>query len=341
MSIIDYNCNLILQKIDFSQLVNKKILITGATGLIGIHLARSILKLNQNNSLVCICRNKPQPYLFDLINNINTTIIDEDINYLFEDYEFVTKYLHQFDYIIHAAGYGQPIKFADRKLQTIALNTEVTKKLFSLLKLDGTFLFCSTSEIYSGLDKEEITENNVGVTLPSNPRACYIESKKCGETICNIMKQDFSVNTKIARISYTYGPGSGVDDTRALNSFILRCMREPQNSPLILMDSGSSIRTFGYISDVCSMLFNILLHSKDITYNVSGNSKISIKDLAQKISNHFDKSIQISTDETTLLGNPKIINISTEKYDSEFGKTEYLGLDNGLKNTIEWYKEII
>lgn len=341
MSVIKQNCDTILQNVDFSKLSNKKILITGATGLIGIHLATTILQLNQNNKIVCICRNTPKTYLFDLINDPNSTIVNEDINYLLLDCNFIAKYLHSFDYIIHAAGYGQPIKFSNCKLQTITLNTQTTKTLFSLLKLNGTFLFCSTSEVYSGLDKEEVTEENIGVTLPDNPRACYIEGKKCGETICNIMSQDFSLNTKIARISYTYGPGSGADDTRALNSFIIRCIKEPTYYPLVLMDAGSSIRTFGYISDISIMLFNILLHSKDITYNVSGNSKISIKNLAEKISTHFNKIVQISTDQTSLSGNPKFMNISTEKYDKEFGNISYMNLDDGLKNTIEWYRGLV
>ena len=55
------------------------------------------------------------------------------------------------------------------------------------------------------LEKELISENDIGSTSPEHPRSCYIESKRCGETICLSQTSNFRI--KIGRISTAYGPG--------------------------------------------------------------------------------------------------------------------------------------
>jgi len=62
------------------------------------------------------------------------------------DIDFVNS-LEEADYIIHAAGYGQPGKFLQDKIKTIAINTTATMSLLKKLNSDGKFLFISTSEI--------------------------------------------------------------------------------------------------------------------------------------------------------------------------------------------------
>ncbi len=90
------------------------------------------------------------------------------------------------DVVIHAAGYGQPGRFMANPGATIAINTSSTAALIERLRgRDGRFLFISTSEVYSGSQKEFVAEGDIGTTTPEHPRACYIEGKRCGEAICN------------------------------------------------------------------------------------------------------------------------------------------------------------
>ena len=99
----------------------------------------------------------------------------------FDDLNGVSGY---YDFIIHAAGYGQPIRFVEDEIATIDINTRTTRELFNLLKTDGKYLFISTSEVYSGA-KTPYKESDIGTTTPQHPRACYIEGKRCGEAICS------------------------------------------------------------------------------------------------------------------------------------------------------------
>jgi nucleoside-diphosphate-sugar epimerase len=315
--------------IDFSYLKNKKVLITGATGLVGFYLTQCVKHLqNELNIDVCLSyRNSIPDYLKEYYD-FPYLEIKEDIT----DIELKSDY---FDVIIHSSGYAQPIKFLNDGLTTIKINTTATINLLNSLKKDGKFLFVSTSEIYNGNDNFNITEEEIGNTTPSHNRACYIESKRCGETICNVFKSN-GYNIKIARLSLAYGPFTKLGDLRVLNSIIDKGLN---NNNITLLDDGSAIRTYCYITDVVEMFWNILLHGKETVYNVSGFSSSSIKELADKVGKRLDKEV-VTSSSSSLAGSPKIVNISSERYIKEFNKNKFVDMETGLDNTIEWMKNI-
>jgi nucleoside-diphosphate-sugar epimerase len=326
--IIDKDILEIRNKINFSEMKNKKILITGASGIVGIYLISSLRDLiTELNLEVCAYVNNPLPENFvDIFKGIKVQQVDLSSDFSISD---------KFDYIIHAAGYGQPGKFLENKIKTIQLNTTATIKLLSMLNTDGKFLFISTSELYSGNDSENISEEQIGSTNTDHPRSCYIEGKRCGESICFSQNNP---NIKIARLSLAYGPGTKPDDKRVLNQLIEKALTDDS---INLVDSGSAMRTYCYITDAVEMFWNILLNSKSNLYNVGGFSKVSILDLAKSIGVKLNKKVFFpESDELTSVGNPKLVNISIEKYLSEFNKTEFIDLDDGLDRTILWQKQI-
>lgn len=324
-------CNDIVKSLNFNNLKNKSVLVTGASGLIGVYMISCLKLLKEEHNIEIFAWIKSDisishKHIFEGVRIIKGDITDV---VCFQD-------LPSFDYIIHAAGYGQPGKFLEDKIKTITLNTLSTIQLLNKLKKAGTFLFVSTSELYSGLDVENITEDECGVTSTDHPRACYIEGKRCGEAICYSFLQK-RVNVKIARLSLAYGPGTRINDQRVLNSLIQKGLLNPY---IELLDDGSAIRTYCYITDVIEMLWNILLHSKEVLYNVSGRSKITIKELAETIGKELDRKVKLPSICKALTGNPKIVNVSSEKYIQEFKKTSFKSLKEGLKTTIKWQREI-
>jgi nucleoside-diphosphate-sugar epimerase len=228
------------------------------------------------------------------------------------------------------------MKFLSDSLTTIKINTHATINLLDSLKPDGKFLFVSTSELYSGNDNLNIDESQIGTTTPSHNRACYIESKRCGETICYSYRTS-GYDVKIARLSLAYGPFTKLGDLRVLNSIIDKGLN---NDAIELMDDGSALRTYCYITDVIEMFWNILLHGKDVTYNVSGFSDISIKGLAENVGQILNKNIITPVSLDGLVGSPKVVNISSEKYINEFQKHSFVDMKHGLENVIEWMKYI-
>ena len=318
--------------IDLSKFKDKSVLITGASGLVGINLLAALKTVQKEYNINIWTWTTKKSEIFDDIFQDCHQIVG-DITKQQNNFGF---FYPNFDFIIHACGYGQPIKFLSDKIKTIEINTSVTSKLFVMLKEGGTFLFISSSEVYNGLFKYNIGEHEIGITNTEHPRAAYIEGKKCGEVICNTYRE-MGYNVKVARLSITYGAGTQPNDTRVINSLIDKGLN---NDKIELLDDGSSLRTLCYISDVTEMLFNIMLNGKDFIYNVGGTDVISILNIAKKIGSILDKEVITPSESNGLAGNPSLVNLSIEKYLNEFGQKDFYPLDAGIMNTINWQKQL-
>ncbi len=250
---------------------------------------------------------------------------------LLEPRVLIWKEYKSFDYIIHAAGYGQPQMFGRDKIKTISVNTKFTDTLFvDYLKPKGSFLFISTSEVYSGTPSPH-TEDMIGTTTPQHPRACYIEGKRCGESICMAYKEQ-GYDVKIARLALAYGEGTKKGDTRVLNQLIEQALTQGE---IKLLDNGEAERTYCYVGDVAEMLLDILFKGKDVVYNVGGVSKVTIKELAEWIGEITKTDVILGTE--IMEGSPHSVELDISKITTEFPR-KFTELDVGLTKTINYQK---
>ncbi len=334
VEIIAEDARRILQKINFSELRQKKILITGASGIIGVNLLACLKELvitkGYDFSVVAVMQSEPFPYLQEICNYPKCLIVRGDIT----DIQFC-RTLPEANYIIHAAGYGQPGRFMQNPVKTLQLNTSSTLLLFEKLLPGGKFLFLSTSELYSGLSHPPFTEEQIGTTNTTHPRACYIEGKRCGEAIVNAHR-DIGVNAKSARLALAYGPGTRPDDMRVLNSFIQRALK----GKITLMDHGEAKRTYCYVADAVEMMWNILLFGKDAIYNVGGNSKTTVKEIAEKIGSTLHVPVEFPETSLSLKDAPDDVYLDMSKMKDEFHKNDFLQLHEGLARTIRWQQAL-
>jgi UDP-glucuronate decarboxylase len=333
---IEQEANEIVDKIDFSPLEGKSIIITGASGIVGTYLIACLKmysKRSNNPPIVyAVTRSNPTSFFSELLDFKNSKILIGDLS----KFEFLESFPYV-DYIIHAAGYGQPGKFLNDPLNTFNVNVFSELVLYNKLIKPGNFLFISTSEVYSGLTESPFKETQIGNTNTNHFRACYIESKRCGEAISSSFRQ-LGVNSKSARLSLAYGPGTRPGDERVLNDFIFGAISK---ASIKLRDSGSALRTYCYITDAVEMLWNILLYGKNDIYNVGGFSKTSIADLAKNVCSILNSKCEIPQDDINKLsGAPEDVSLDMGRYISEFNKVDFVTLEEGLKRTIEWQKEL-
>lgn len=326
------------KKVDLGLLCRKNIIITGASGLIGINLLMSIkafaLKIKDGDrpQVTAVVFSGFPDHLRKAVDFKGLSVKKGDI----ADPRFASS-LPQADIIIHAAGYGQPGKFMQDKVKTVAINTSATISLLEKLKPDGRFLFISSSEVYSGLSNPPYKEDQIGTTDTRHPRSCYIEGKRCGEAICNIYFEK-GLNIRSARLSLAFGPGTKPGDMRVLNSFIEKGL----NGKIELMDRGEAKRTYCYISDAVEIMWDILLSGKEPIYNVGGFSRTTIAGLAKKIGHALKTEVIIPKDGKRLKGAPDDVRLDMSKAAKEFGKLkgDFVDFDKGLARTIEWQKEL-
>lgn len=280
--------------------MKKKLLITGAYGLVGS----------------AICR------LLEKRKDIEIT------KYKGWEPDFSTKH----DFIIACAGYGQPQMFAKDKIETMRMNTDGVISLMSCLKPEGKFLFVSTSEVYSGA-KPPYREDDIGTTTPQHPRACYIEGKRCGEAIVMAYREQ-GYDAKIARLALAYGPGTKEGDTRVLNQLIEQALTTGR---IKLLDDGSAKRTYVYVDDAAEMMLDILFEGKEAVYNVGGFSETTILDLAHTIAGMT--GAEVSTGVAPLDGAPENVRLDMTRTMAEFPR-DLMTLTDGLFNTIAYQRKL-
>lgn len=315
--------------VTYSPLNNKKVLVTGATGLIGGHIMAILFALKRegmNIAAAGLYNNTPAKYTYELFERANFKLYDcSDL--------FVAP---EADVIIHCAGYGQPVIFLEDPAGTIHVNTTITEQLLQLVAPGGTFLFVSSNEVYHGLQKEFAVEEDIGTTTPYNPRAGYIEGKRAGEAITYAYRKH-GVNALSARLNLTYGPGARAGDKRALSGFIDQAIKTGR---IELKFAGKEMRTCCYARDVATMLLNVALHGSKPVYNVGERATTSIAEIAGIVAKLTGAKLTVPQDDAELPGSHSLPRMDISLMESDLGETSYMPLEEGLRRTIEWHKEL-
>ena len=139
VSILEKNAIIISKFVNFNFLKNKKILITGGLGLIGINMTMSLIyenKIKNKNIKIYISTlSIPDKWLLNYLKKNSVNLLVGDITN-----DDILKRIPKVDFIIHAAGYGQPKKFLKNSLNTYLINSKTTTELFNKIDKKGTFL---------------------------------------------------------------------------------------------------------------------------------------------------------------------------------------------------------
>jgi nucleoside-diphosphate-sugar epimerase len=332
--IIIHDIENICGHIDHDFLTNKKVLITGASGLIGTYTLAymaSLIKAGVPLEVYAQTFSEPPPHMLELISCGKIKVLQMDLSNI-NEYER----LPDADVIIHSAGYAQPMLFMRNPVATMQINISATMALLQRLRPQGSFVFISSSEVYCGLKDSIFQEDCIGTTTPYHPRASYIEGKRSGEAFCNSFRSQ-GVRAISARLGDVYGPGTRKHDKRALNSFIEKALL---NQKIDLLDSGTAMRTYCYVADALEFLMKILFYGKQAVYNVGSHSYTSIAGLAKMIGEITNVPVVFPSDESQVAGAPEILQLDLSRVETEFGKTEYVELEEGLKRTIAWQREL-
>ncbi len=336
-SIVKEDCLDIIQSVDLSPFKNKKILLTGANGLFGQALANLFFVANQeknlNCSLTCVTLHSPNKFL--------QKIIGKKIKFKKIDLSKPFTLNEKFDYIFHAAGYGQPAKFATNQLETIKINVNATEKLLEIAKRSsGTLIFFSSAEIYGEVPKgaKSLSEDYNGSCSTTNTRSVYGESKRMGETLCALFNRNYGVNAKIIRLSHHYGPGISIHDQRALGDFMRNAFLKKE---IHLLSEGKEIKTFGYVPDAIKMILYIANKGKGPVYNVGGIHSMSIKGLAETVGKEIGAKVFIPKKSAPKhkIHHAGFVKLNLSKILSEMKHFSFTPINAIIKKTVEWNRE--
>ena len=309
---------------------NKRILITGVSGIIGINLLFFFNKLNVEKRKNIYVDGTYNTSLFEFVKKYfkkNKKINFFKLNLNKKRIKKSKKY----DIIFHCAGYGQPSKFLKYKSSTYKLNSKTIIDLKNNLKKNSKFIYLSTTEIYSGNEKK-CTEESVGNTGSTHPRSAYIDSKRFGESfIVNCFN-----NYTIFRACLIYGPGVKLNDERVLNQVILRAIK---NKKIDIYGGLKQLRSNLFISDAIKMMVKITVKSKNQIFNLNNHKMITLGKIFSMIGKISNK--KVVNRGSKMIGSPKVIRISNRKILKTINYKISVDIKEGLLRTIEWYKYLI
>jgi UDP-glucuronate decarboxylase len=262
----------------------KTVLLTGGRGFLGRYFTAVFDELNRNHL--------SEPVTLVALDNLITAGAEgrdapdiANVEFIRHDVIKPFEWDKPLAYIIHAAGIASPFYYRAYPLETLEVAITGTRNMLELAeRTDARFTFFSSSEIYGDPDPKHVpmTESYRGNVSCHGPRACYDESKRVGETLCDIFHTRFGTSTTTIRPFNVYGPGMQETDYRVLPNFASRIKA---GRPLSVYGTGNQTRTFCYITDaMVGFLLCVLKGVPGEAYNI-GNPKpeISMLDLVHRI----------------------------------------------------------
>jgi len=317
---------------DIDLFTNKKVMISGGLGFLGLWICRS---LSNSSKIFCLdnLSTSSEKKITELNSLSNLEFIKRDVK------KIVPNDLPSVDYVFHFASRAAPDNYKLHPIDTLETNSVGTKKMIEYaLHNNATFVFASTSEIYGNPTIVPTPERYYGYVNTMGERSCYDEGKRYAESLIHAYVQEYDVNTRILRIFNTYGPGIRPDGSygRAVSRFILQCLK---NEPITIYGDGSNTRSFNYITDTLSGIFSVL---KEETFrgrpvNIGNNQEVTILELANLI-----KKLTKSQSEIKFL--PKVPDDPNRRCPDttllkSTGWKQEIELEKGLEKTIEWIQK--
>lgn len=336
-----------IQKLDIEDFVKNftlanflegaKLLITGATGLIGSTLVRCLLALNKNIQITCPIRN---------LKKAKATYGEDIDSICFIECELVS-YLRgltendDFQYIVHCASPTEGKYMIEHPVDTYMLAIDSTRAILEYARKKKTdIVYVSSLEFYGqNFNDKLITEDMQGYVNNTDPRSSYPLGKRAAEYLCAAYAKQFDVNAKVARLTQTFGAGVSVDDNRVFAQFARSIIAETN---IVMHTKGESAKPYCYTTDCVSAILYILLRGeKGEAYNVANQETyISIKDMANFLCTHFNPQLKVVVEEHPEMGYAPVtkLNLSTEKLRS-LGWLPRYGLYEMFDRLIKGYSE--
>lgn len=322
---------------DVQKLRSARILITGATGLVGAFLTDCLLALSDQNALdlrlYALCRNAARA----------RERFGERVNAIAADVSEAIA-LPECDYIIHAASNAHPKAFSADPVGTMLANILGVRNLLEHLRAQGygRLLFVSTGEIYGDNPaiRDGFSETDFGKIDSMNPRACYPESKRAAETLCASYLSQYRVDSVVARLCYVYGPTITNENSRADAQFLRNALSK---TDIIMKSAGAQVRSYCYVADAARALIAILSGGESgSAYNVANRAAVrSIREYAEALAKVAGVQVKFETPEDAEKRGYSTVSRAVQKPDrlEALGWKPLFSFEEGIEHTFRIIEE--
>ena len=309
----------------------ERVLITGAAGFLGSHLAdRFLLEGHHVIGVDNLITGSPEN-IANLQKNERFSFLRHDIS--------TPLYIHEeLDGVLHFASPASPVDYLELPIQTLKVGSLGTHNMLGLsLAKSARFLLASTSEVYGDPDVHPQPEGYWGNVNPVGVRGVYDEAKRFAEAMTMAYHRYHGVDTRIVRIFNCFGPRMRLADGRVVSNFIVQALR---NEPLTIYGDGSQTRSFCYVDDEVEGIFRLFHSDRTDPTNIGNPHEFTIAELAELVleetESHSDIEYRPLPEDDPKVRQPDI-SVAMEVLGWEAITT----LHEGLKKTIPYFRELV
>jgi len=294
------------EAVDWEALRGKRILVTGATGLIGSLAARALVCASVERSLglqvAALVRSleKGKAMLGAFLEDGLELVVGDILSPIAVD--------GPVDYILHGASVTTSKDFVDHPVETILTTLKGTEHLLDLArqKQVKSMVYFSSMEIYGVPDPANYTElpfseentaqtaavlreTDYGYIDPLQVRSSYSEGKRMAEGLCAAYAHEYQVPVKMVRLAQTFGAGIPKNENRVFAQFARSIM---EGKDIVLHTDGSKAHCYCYTTDAVLGILTVLLRGADgEAYNISNEETYStIRGMARMLIEKYPQS---------------------------------------------------
>ena len=305
-----------------------RVLVTGGAGFIGSHLCEKLLELGYE--VICFDNlfTGQKDNIRHLMNNPYFEFIRGDV---------IEEINVECDQIYNLACPASPPHYQYDPIKTIKTSFIGALHALGLAKrCHATILQASTSEVYGDPEVHPQPESYWGHVNCDGIRSCYDEGKRAAETLFFDYHRQHGVDIKVIRIFNTYGPNMRGDDGRVVSNFIVQALK---GEDITIYGDGKQTRSFCYVDELVDAMIKMMNSRKDFTgpVNLGNPGEFTMLELAEKV-------IKLTGSDSKIVFKPLPSDDPTQRKPvidlakKELGWEPHICLDEGLKRTIEYFK---
>ena len=311
-----------------------RILVTGGAGFIGSNFVRMVAQseLRDVNSLQVLDKltyagNKENLHSVDLIPNYS--FFHGDICNL----QLLTKLLKNVDAIINFAAESHVDRSIGSSSDFVQTNIVGVQVLLDAIKASGRqirFLQVSTDEVYGSIENGSWNEE-----WPLQPNSPYSASKAGGELLARSYYRTHGMDVVITRCSNNYGTHHFPE--KLIPLFITNLI---EGKKVPVYGTGENVRDWLHVDDHCRGIYSVLMNGRSgEVYNIGGGRELTNNEITSLILESMgadESSIEYVEDRK---GHDFRYSVDWTKINRELGYKPQIKFEDGLRETIQWYRD--
>ena len=308
-----------------------RILITGAAGFLGSHLADRFLR--DGHEVVGL-----DNFLTGRPDNIAHLMGHERFEFVRHNVSTYTYVAGTVDGVLHFASPASPIDYLEHPIATLKVGALGTHNALGLAKAKGArFFLASTSEVYGDPLIHPQPESYWGNVNPIGPRGVYDEAKRFAEAMTMAYHRAHGVDTRIVRIFNTYGPRMRPYDGRVVSNFIVQALL---GQPITMYGDGSQTRSFCFVDDEIEGIYQLFMRGDSSPTNIGNPNEFTVRQLAELV-------LELTGSKSTLAFNPlpeddpKVRQPDITRARALLGWEPKVDLREGVQRTIDYFRSVL